>query len=190
MVVVKLLVAALASEISAFPVSIPGFDRLVTGPGKLNAAVGLTRALAHRPVEDIVVVGTAGALGPNVAPGVHDVSAAIQHDVTDLAGVRGKHVSLPERLETGHSGLVIATGDSFVDDADAVRQIIELGADLVDMESYALIWVAQQQQVPIRILRAISDTAQDGATTTWDDTVAACSAELWASFRHEYRLGD
>lgn len=182
----RLLVAALESELSAFPAELPGFVRLVTGPGKLMAAYGLTRALDAAEYEEIVVVGTAGSVDPELPGGVYEIAAAIQHDVQDLDGVPGRHVSLPPRLETGRDGLVIATGDIFVDDADAVALIRSLGSALVDMETFALLWVAERFDVPIRVLRAISDTAQDGATTVWDETVAACSAELRERIRADY----
>ncbi|MDR6866658.1 adenosylhomocysteine nucleosidase [Microbacterium resistens] len=187
----KLLVAALDSELSAFPADLPGFARLVTGPGKLKAAYGLTRALdaaqeAGAPYEEILVVGTAGAVGDELAADVYEVATAIQHDVQDLDGVPGRHVSLPERVQTGRPGLTIATGDSFVDDADAVARIRALGGELVDMETFAYVWVAGQFGVPIRVLRAVSDRAQDGATQIWDEVVAACSAQLRERVRAEY----
>lgn len=188
----KLLVAALASELQAFPAELPGFDRLVTGPGKLMAAVGLTRALdaqaQDQQYDEIVVVGTAGAVSDDVASGIYDIGAAIQHDVQDLDGVVGQHVSLPQRLETGREGVTIATGDIFVDDPAAVARIRDLGGVLVDMETYALMWVAQQFGVPIRVVRVVSDRAQDGATQVWDDVVAACSAELWSHMQREYSV--
>ncbi|UWF77808.1 MULTISPECIES: phosphorylase family protein [Microbacterium] len=186
----KLLVAALESELQAFPAEIPGFDRLVTGPGKLKAAYGLTRALDAGDYEEVLVVGTAGAVEEDLPADVYEVSAAIQHDVQDLDGIVGQHVSLPPRVETGREGLTIATGDIFVDDADAVARIRSLGGVLVDMETFAFVWVAQQFGVPIRVLRAVSDRAKDGATTIWDDMVAACSAQLWAYVKREYGLED
>ncbi|WP_336646630.1 phosphorylase family protein [Microbacterium sp. USHLN186] len=184
----KLLVAALASELQAFPAELPGFDRLVTGPGKLMAAYGLTRALDARRYEEIVVVGTAGAVDDAVESGVYDISAAIQHDVQDLDGVVGQHVSLPSRVETGRDGVTIATGDIFVDDADAVARIRALGGVLVDMETFSLVWVAQRFGVPIRVLRVVSDRAQDGATQVWDEVVAACSTRLWEHMQREYAV--
>lgn len=184
----KLLVAALASELQAFPAELPGFDRLVTGPGKLKAAYGLTRALDAATYDEILVVGTAGAVDDDLDSGVYEVSAAIQHDVQDLDGVVGQHVSLPSHVETGRDGHTIATGDIFVDDADAVGRIRSLGGVLVDMETFSYIWVAQQFGVPIRVLRAVSDRAQDGATQLWDEVVAACSAQLWARVKDEYSV--
>ncbi|MGB4136394.1 MAG: nucleoside phosphorylase [Microbacterium sp.] len=184
----KLLVAALASELQAFPAELPGFDRLVTGPGKLKAAFGLTRALDGARYDEIVVVGTAGSVDDDLGSGVYEVGAAIQHDVQDLDGVIGRHVSLPERVETGRDGLTVATGDIFVDDAGAVARIRSLGGVLVDMETFAYLWVAEQFDVPIRVLRAVSDRAQDGATQVWDEVVAACSAQLWERLQREYDL--
>ncbi|MFJ4160849.1 nucleoside phosphorylase [Microbacterium testaceum] len=182
----KLLVAAHASELIAFEAEIPGFERLLTGVGKIPAAYALTRALCAGDYDEIVVVGTAGAIDDDVQGGIYDIAAAIQHDVKGLDGAFGEHVSLPARVETGHEGMVIATGDHFVDDAETVRLIRALGGSLVDMESYALIWVAQQFGVPIRILRAVSDRAQDGATELWDDVVERCSHELRAEIRTRY----
>ena len=57
----KLLVAALESELSAFPEELDGFDRLVTGPGKLPATYALTRALDAKDYDVVVVVGAAGS---------------------------------------------------------------------------------------------------------------------------------
>ncbi|MDQ1075752.1 adenosylhomocysteine nucleosidase [Microbacterium testaceum] len=183
---VKLLVAAHASELVAFEDDIPGFRRLLTGVGKIPAAYALTRALCEGEYDEIVVVGTAGAIDDEIEGGIYDIAAAIQHDVKGLDGTFGEHVSLPTRVDTGHEGRIIATGDHFVDDPDAVRLIRGLGAGLVDMETYALIWVAQQFDVPISILRAVSDRAQDGATELWDVVVERCSHELRAEFRERY----
>lgn len=181
----RLLVAALDSEIQAFPERLDGFDILVTGLGKLQAAVGLDEALRSKTYEEVVVVGTAGCLDPALEGEVHEVTAAIQHDVADLDGVVGRHVALPERVG-GHDTVVIATGDRFIDDADAVAHIRSLGATLVDMETYAYFWVAERRGVPIRVFKAVSDSAQDGATQLWDEVVGICSGWLRERIRTEY----
>ena len=182
----KLLVAALDAELVAFPAVLPGFDRLVTGPGKLQATYSLTRTLATTAYEEILVVGTAGAIDPALEREVYDVDAAIQHDVSDIDGVVGQHVSLPARVELTAGDIVIATGDHFVDDADDVDGIRRLGGRLVDMETYAYIWVAQRFGVPIRVWKAVSDRAQDDAITDWRTAVTACSHRLHERFRSEY----
>ena len=182
----KLLVAVLEAELVAFPEDLPGFDRLVTGPGKLQAAYALTRALDANSYDEVLVVGTAGAIDPRLSASVYEIDAAIQHDVTDIDGIVGQHVSLPPRMDLGREGVTIATGDHFVDDAEAVTVIRPLGAGLVDMETYAYAWVAAQFEVPIRVLKAVSDRAQDGAITDWRETVARCSEQLREIVRAEY----
>lgn len=182
----RLLVAALESELVAFEPDLDGFQRLVTGPGKLQATYALTRALEARGYDEIVVVGTAGAIDARLEASVYEIDAAIQHDVTDIDGIVGQHVSLPQRVELGREGVTIATGDHFVDDAEAVQVIRPLGAGLVDMETYAYIWVAQQYGVPIRVIKAVSDRAQDGAITDWRAAVAACSVLLRERVREDY----
>jgi adenosylhomocysteine nucleosidase len=183
---VKLLVAALDAELAAFPADLPGFDRLVTGPGKLQATYALTRALDAAEYDEIVVVGTAGAIDARLDADVYEIGAAIQHDVTDIDGIVGQHVSLPPRMEVPGSGVTIATGDHFVDDSEAVEVIRPLGAVLVDMETYAYIWVAERFGVPIRVLKAVSDRAQDDAITDWRAAVTACSHQLRDRIRADY----
>ena len=182
----KLLVAALDAELVAFPAELPGFDRLVTGPGKLQATYALTRALDAAAYDEIVVVGTAGAIDPLLDADLYEIEAAIQHDVTDIDGIVGQHVSLPPRVEVGREGVTIATGDHFVDDAEAVSVIRPLGAGLVDMETYAYVWVADRFGVPIRVLKAVSDRAQDDAITDWRAAVTACSHQLRDRIRADY----
>lgn len=186
MVLMKLLVAALASELQAFPADIPGWDRLITGPGKLSAAVALTETILTGKVSEVLVLGTAGSVDPGLGRGVFEVGSAFQHDVTDLDGVVGQHVSLPARLELARDGLTIATGDSFVGDSERGRLIRGMGAQILDMETYAYVWVAQRHGVPIRVLKSISDNANEGAETLWDDVVAECSRELWDWFVGEF----
>jgi adenosylhomocysteine nucleosidase len=183
---VRLLVAALDAELVAFPPDLAGFDRLVTGPGKLQATYALTRALVARGYDEIVVVGTAGAIDTRLDGTVYEIDAAIQHDVTDIDGIVGQHVSLPQRLELGRGGVTIATGDHFVDDAEVVAVIRPLGAGLVDMETYAYAWVAAQFEVPIRVIKAVSDRAQDDAITDWRTAVTACSVQLREFMLAEY----
>ncbi len=184
----KLLVAALAIELDAFPESIEGFDRLVTGAGKLRAGLELTRALERGTYDEVVVLGTAGSVGGRVPLGIYDISEAIQHDVADLEGVRGKSMVVPERVSTGREGLVIATGDVFVQSQEQVDLIVSLGGSLVDMETYVYIWVAQQYGIPIRVVKSVSDSAEEGAIHDWRSRVVQCSGELWEWFQAEYAV--
>ncbi|WP_435298668.1 nucleoside phosphorylase [Timonella sp. A28] len=181
----KLLVAALEIELEAFPDSIPGYDRLITRIGKLNAALELTRALERGTYDEVLVLGTAGLIDEHLPAGVYEIAGAVQHDVEDLAGAVGHHMAMPHKVETGRDGVIIATGDLFVQDTARVDAIRGLGASLVDMETYVYIWVCQQYGVPIRVVKAVSDSAQDGAVLTWREQVVRCSHDLLDWFHND-----
>jgi len=171
----SLLVFAHRDEATAF--SSAGVPHLLTGVGKVNAALGLTDALrAAGRVDRVIVLGTAGVIGAGVSlDTVYQVSAAVQHDFSlpsprlELAG--------PLITETA----VVATGDVFVKNDDQRRQIAELGANLVDMETYAYATVCERLGVPLQIFKAPSDFA-DSATTDeeWDTIVFQKSEQLLA----------
>ena len=184
---VKLLVAALEAELVAFPPDLAGFDRLVTGPGKLQATYALTRALdcgrlrrdrrrRHRGRD------RPAARRDRLRGRRGDPARRHRH----RRHRRAARLAAATRVELGRDGVTIATGDHFVDDAEAVAVIRPLGAGLVDMETYAYAWVAAQFGVPIRVLKSVSDRAQDDAITDWRTTVTACSAQLRERFLAEY----
>ncbi|MBL5974575.1 MAG: purine-nucleoside phosphorylase [Candidatus Leucobacter sulfamidivorax] len=169
-----LLVFAHEDEAAAFARA--GVPHLVTGIGKVNAALELTRALADAGSGPgrVVVLGTAGivAEGPRLDT-VYQISAAVQHDF-----------SLPSpRLELGGEVVaepaIIATGDVFVQD-DAQRQrIAELGATLVDMETYAYAHVCRRLGVPLQVFKSPSDFADSSTTMDdWDGVVISKSDQL------------
>jgi adenosylhomocysteine nucleosidase len=122
----------------------------------------------------------------SIPDSVHRPVARLPGDVTDIDGIVGQHVSLPVRVELDRDGVTIATGDHFVDDAEAVAVIRPLGAGLVDMETYAYLWVAAQFDVPIRVFKSVSDRAQDDAIADWRTAVTACSVQLRALILAEY----
>lgn len=147
------------------------FPLLVTGMGKVNAAAALALTLAggERPRE-IINLGTAGAL-KEVPPGVHEVSRVVQHDLDTavLHGISGRVYGAPLTVSAGH-GPTLATGDTFVTDS-AVRDRLALEADLVDMEGYAVATVAQHLGIPVRLVKFVSDSADEDASTTWPEAL-------------------
>lgn len=175
---VKLLVAAMDLELSAFPDELEGFDRLVSGIGKLRAAVTLAQKLERGSYDEIVVVGTSGSVDSSVGDGVHEIGAVVQHDVENIAGEIGAHEDLPSRLELERAGVTAATGDIFVQTSERAQRVRELGASMIDMETYSFVWVAQQYGVPIRVLRAVSDSAEGEAFHDFRQAIVRCSGQL------------
>lgn len=170
----NLLVFAHADEASAFA-DVP---HLVTGVGKINAAVALAAALAAEEVSGVTVLGTAGVVGEGASRldlgTVYQVTRVLQHDFSlpspaiDVSG----EVVLAEQA-------VMATGDVFVkDDAERAR-IAGAGASLVDMEGYAYASVCQHWNVPLQIFKVPSDFADSTTTDAeWDEIVFRKSERL------------
>ncbi len=169
-----LLVFAHDDEAAAF--AREGVPHLVTGVGKVNAALELTRALAAEGegLDGVVVLGTAGivAEGPRL-DAVYQISAVVQHDFSlpsprfELAG------------ELVAEGAVIATGDVFVHDDAQRERIAGLGATLVDMESYAYASVCRRLGVPLRVFKSPSDFADSSTTMEeWDGVAVSKSDQL------------
>jgi len=164
-----LIVAATRAEAAHIPA---GLEVLVTGIGKTAAATALARHLAGRgDLADLVVVnlGTAGGLrdglhdglGDGLRDGLHEIGAVINHDINADA-IRALGYDPRERLTIGPSPTVLATGDVFVTDP-MVRSRLAERAQLVDMEGYAVAYVAQEFSVPVRLVKHVSDNADEGA---------------------------
>ena len=156
---------------------------LVTGVGKVAAAVSVTRALAtgERPSE-IINLGTAGALRAGLV-GTREIKTVIQHDFDSptIEALVGRAYGPPIELLAA-DGPVLATGDVFVSDP-VLRLRLAEHADLVDMEGYAVAAAATAFGVPVRIIKHVSDQADSGALKSWQATVDECARAL-ANFLH------
>jgi len=157
-----LVVAATAAEAAHVPAGLPV---LVTGIGKTAAAAAVARALATQDDLsglEIVNIGTAGSLHDH-HDGLFEPGVVVNHDINADA-IRALGYDPRERLEcgSGRADLVLASGDVFVTDP-AVRERLARDADLVDMEGYAVVYVAQQHGVPVRLVKHVSDNADETA---------------------------
>jgi adenosylhomocysteine nucleosidase len=180
-----LVVAALTEEVA----HVRAVEVLVTGVGKAVAAAGLARRLAAEPRPDVVVnVGTAGALDES-ATGLHEVGFVTQHDfpyaaIEALAGPVDRGYLLradapPQPVRDWPRTLVaVATGDTFVADAERAAAIAETGVHLVDMEAFAYAATCAAFGVPMRCVKAVSDAADADAGESWLDTIDACAIAL------------
>ncbi|BFV56891.1 nucleosidase [Kitasatospora sp. CMC57] len=179
-----LLVVAVEEEAAHLGASLPV---LLTGMGKVNAAVALATVLARgeRPAE-VLNLGTAGALRAGWA-GTHEVARVLQHDLDTpvLRALTGRTFGAPIELDVA-GGPVLATGDLFVSDPAARDRLAEQ-ADLVDMEGYAVATVAQRAGVPFRLVKHVSDEAGAGADRAWRESVDSCAKELAAWVRDHLR---
>ncbi|QGG96559.1 nucleosidase [Actinomarinicola tropica] len=145
-------------------------DVVLTGIGKVSAAVAVTAAIAARRPSLVLNVGTAGALRDHMT-GTHVIGRVIEHDVDHafLGRLIGEDLSGEVVLDPDID-VTLATGDAFVADG-ALRDALAARAHLVDMEGYAVARACEAAGVPCRIVKVVSDTASDGAAATWVDEV-------------------
>ncbi|QCQ91900.1 nucleosidase [Rhodococcus sp. SGAir0479] len=170
-----LVVSATAGEAAHVPDS---FDVVVTGIGKVAAAVAVTHALARYPSESmplVVNIGTAGALHAHHG-GLYLPSAVLNHDISsEVLRSLGHPVRDVVEIEGG-DGSVLATGDSFVSDVE-VRDALAARADLVDMEGFAVAFACDRLGARCRLVKHVSDHADDSAMD-WPAQVDASARVL------------
>ncbi len=145
-----------------------GVDVVLTGIGKVAAAVAVSRAIAERQPSSVLNVGTAGALRDGLE-GVHRIGRVIEHDLDHdaLGALIGEPIDGEVVLDPSEP-ITLATGDAFVADAH-VRAGLAVRADLVDMEGYAVARACEAAGVPCELVKVVSDTASDGAARTWQE---------------------
>ena len=166
-----LVVIAVAEEARYLPTE---FAWTLTGIGKSAAAIATTRAILEQRPSLVVNAGTAGALREGL-DGLHEIGTVVNHDMNADA-IRALGLDPRERLVISDSNLVLASGDVFVNDP-AVKARLAVDHDLVDMEGYAVALACDELGVPIRMVKHVSDAADESAND-WLTTVDRSAREL------------
>ncbi len=114
-------------------------------------------------INDVVLGGTLRYLDTDMRlvgqwkPGTADVPVEEFHSderLLDLADAALTDMGI------NHIVGIIATGNYFVDDPVKVEQVIlETGADAVEMEGTAVAHIAARNDIPVLVIRALSDNA-------------------------------
>jgi len=154
----------MALVVVALEREIPNTDKevLVTGVGKVNAAIALTKRLMKGDIKKVLNFGSAGStkfpIGDLVKCG-----RFVQRDM-DCTGL-GKypHQTYGEEYDylsnTDDEDFVTCySGDSFV---------MDKAFDVVDMEAYALAKVCKEFDVEFHCIKVISDNADEHADDAW-----------------------
>lgn len=154
-----------------------GAEVLVTGIGKVRAAMALTRRFERGEYTRVVNIGTAGALHDHHA-GVFVPSLVIEHDISAAALTAIGYETIDRWDLDGGDGTVLATGDTFVTDPADRARLADV-ADLVDMEAAAIAQVCARYRVRLTVVKAVSDKADDSAMD-WPKVVDAAARDLAA----------
>lgn len=145
-------------------------DVFFSGVGKVNAAATVSRLIERYHPDRVINFGTAG--GITVSHGLWCATKFVQRDMRclplGLAPGETPFESTPVVLDLGGNGLTCSTGDSFVTDSN-----LEITADLVDMEAYAIAKTCWQAGVAFRCWKYVSDHADESASQDWRKQVAA-----------------
>lgn len=154
----------------ALPEEAPSFvgmsNVFYTGVGKVNAAIVAATLIERYKPTRIFNFGTAGGI-TTTHGGIYKCTTFIQRDVI-LGGciVGPQSEVLHQPIITGDDGLTLSTGDNFVTDA------INIKADLVDMEAYAIAKACMAKpNVEFICYKYISDMADENAPDHFVDHV-------------------
>ncbi|TCR90762.1 5'-methylthioadenosine/S-adenosylhomocysteine nucleosidase [Rhizobium sp. BK376] len=163
----KSILFVMAAEAEYGPFLRSRIDPLMTGVGPVEAAIVLTRALtqleAHGDLPDMVVsLGSAGSARLEQTE-VYQVSSVSYRDMdaSPLGFEKGRTpfldlpaiIDLPLRIP-GVPEASLSTGGNVISGLDAYSKI---SADMVDMETFAILRACQQWELPLIGLRGISD---------------------------------
>ena len=167
---------------------------VVSGIGKVNAAICAQILISEYNVGTIINVGVAGGIGMDIYPG--DVVVAenlVQYDM-DTTAFGDKHGQIP-RLDTfdfkcdenlvsvctkacdeieGFNTFLgrIVSGDKFVASVDTIKWLEEeFDAKAVEMEGASIAHVCYLNNVPFVVIRSISDNANNGAHMDYEKFV-------------------
>ena len=149
-----IVIAALQAEIKSVAANLPADSRIitrVTGIGSQRMVAVATRLIEEHHPRRIILIGFSGALLPELAAGqIIHVSAVMNIAGQIVRLTEGEYDQRTTLLTVDH---VVAT----VEEKSTLRQNHRAAA--IDMESFALATLARERNIPLSIIRAISDTA-------------------------------
>lgn len=175
-----------------------------SGIGKVNAAIATTIVIDQFAPDCVINTGSAGGIGGGLHVGDVVIGNQIAHhdvDVTAFGYAHGQVPQLPEYYDSTadlidvakqaasafqtaqiRNGMIVS-GDQFINSQQSIVQIRAHfpNVQAVEMEAAAIAQTCLQLQKPFVIIRAISDSADDEASVSFDEfleTAAVHSAQM------------
>lgn len=164
---------------------------VISGIGKVNAAVCAQILADDYHVTHLINVGVAGGVKENIQPmDVVVATALLQHDM-DVTAFGLKRGEIPRfesslfktddkltrlALEgsrknegyTTHEGIIVS-GDQFISSKEMIEDLLEtFDAAACEMEGAAIAQAADLNHIPFSVIRAISDNANTGASMDYE----------------------
>ena len=185
-----LVACAVGKELANLRVR-PHVELLVTGVGPVEAASGVSRALAQSRYDLVVSAGIAGAF-----PGAADVGDAVvvSEELLELDIETGTPITLPpparivdragadlqlvDRLvELGYRSVRGVTVSRVTATDSTSARLARFGVGVESMEGFAVLRAAEIAAVPAVEVRGISNIVCDRAASRWDFAAGAAAAE-------------
>lgn len=164
---------------------------VVSGIGKVNAAICTQILVDDFKVDAVINVGIAGGIGDNIYPGDVVIGTdLVQHDMEavkfgydygqiprmdvfsfkcDEGLVKTAEEACKEIKDINIFKGRIVSGDQFVADVDKIRWLkSQFGAISCEMEGASIAHVAYLNNLKFVIIRSISDNADNGAHMDYD----------------------
>jgi adenosylhomocysteine nucleosidase len=166
------IVVALSAEASCLAPRVPDpgiplpideiFTLILSGMGPQRAADS-----ARRLVDDgagaLLAIGTAGSLLPSLHPGDLLIPDIVSGNTGSISPDPGWRRTVADRLATApfpvRSGPLTSVHEIVSGPSEKLRLRHDTGAAAVDMESAAVLGIAQSSGLPGLVLRAIADTS-------------------------------
>ena len=149
---------------------------VIGGVGKVNGAITAQELIQEFGVEKIIFTGLAGGLDPSVKIGDVVIGAEILHHDLDMEiMVNDQFPGMPTDYFRGDPELLalckglgqnlkfgrIVTGETFITSKERDGIIEKFHPQCVDMESAAVAQVCWFFRVPLLVIRALSDNADE-----------------------------
>ena len=183
-----------------------------SGIGKVNASLATTLLIQTFHVDAVINTGSAGGLSKELAIGDLVISKDLTYndaDSRDFGYTFGQIPQMPKQYHAddslremiervaakqkwrSRSGLIIS-GDSFISSKEELTKLRHVfpKALVTEMEGAAVAQTCYQFGIPCAVIRAVSDSADEEATVSFDEFVTFAgqrSAELVLALIEELR---
>lgn len=165
-----------------------------SGIGKVLASITTSLLIQKYAVDVVINTGSAGGIGKGLAVGDVVLSSQLAYHDVDVTGFGYEYGQLPAGMPLYYdadetlikafevaadkanlatkTGLIV-TGDTFVNSSEKVQTILSHFPQALacEMEGAAIAQTARQFGIPFIIIRAMSDTAEEEATQSFDEFI-------------------
>lgn len=129
----------------------------IAGVGLQAAARCTERLLDATAPDHLLVMGIAGAIGPDARVGGLVVPEYVEQLATGERFAPARLGDLPRRG-------ILASSDALLTSPEAARRLARRGIVAIDMETAAVAAVCERRGCPWSVFRGLSDRADDGTT--------------------------